>query len=203
MKKALLALMMLAATARVAAQTPTDTMPDTTSASTEALAQKRNMIKVAPLNWFIPIISYECGFSDKHGLEITLALTPILPSELYTPNNMASLTAAYRYYFSGTTDIRLFLQGGLGLVASWGTYDIFDHNDGWDIYTRPYHYSQFALVPFVGLGVDLGHWKGLNAEFVFNPFTYFKEIEESTPFQNARAFYLASHVFIFKLGYAF
>ncbi len=128
-------------------------IPTAQSQSEDSVFVPLSTIKINPYAWTHPSVFYEYGFAQRHAFEASIGGAPqggFLSGA--HPANMLFGTLSYRWYVAQWRHFHLFLSGGGCFLYTWGTYDLYNGSDGWDIRTRTYHYSDHRIAPTFGYG---------------------------------------------------
>jgi len=182
-------------------------LPATLPAQTLIDSLPTHSVKVNLFAWFHPTLSYELHLHGRHSFEATVGGAPQMNHGPY-PVGIGYGTLGYRFYalqWSKANTV-FFAQASAGMLFTGGRYEVFDSNNGWDIRTRTYHYSNHLFVPVIGLGWRFG--KPGNR--------FFLELTNGYPLGNAwheqkheplleegKRTFLVNHIFSFRLGIAF
>lgn len=108
-------------------------------------------------------LNYEYNFGRHSGVAADLAYGNMTNND----KNALMSQLQYRFYF-----IKLrrwgaampFFGAGLNYCHAWRMLNCFDHNDGWDIYTRPYKLTGNSLRPEMMLGLRVNTPGGITIE---------------------------------------
>lgn len=159
----------------------------------------RNTVMVSFLGPVIstPTLSYERRVADRWS--VLAHASGVIMRNADIPDAV-SLALDARWYFGYSYPMQFFLEGGIYGIEAWLKRDVFVGNDGYDIHTEPYTYSDLTLRPSLMAGFRLQNRHGFVAEMRIGMLPG-KEGHSLTTYARNRT--LVTNYLGVKLGYAF
>lgn len=151
-----------------------------------------------------PAISYEYRLANRSAVELDVAGTLLKRyGETLTPYAVTA-QAQYRFYLNDQRrrGVMPFLGIGVNYTHAWEHFDVFDHNEGWDIYTERYTLRDNVVRPTLMFGIKVNIPFGLVVESTVG-LHLGAGIDYHSP---ARAFYPANYFSTLigtRIGWAF